>query len=136
MGTHENIGHDKFPQQGYALGKKVKVCYGYDTSKTTYGEIVRDDSEAPYRTIIKLYDGRYILGTECQFSEVEHKLPAEIVENIWFEGDDMHVTTKSGKYTIYKNAKEIGYDINMTGKGVKVEKQTLNFTYVPVQHED
>jgi hypothetical protein len=32
------------------------------------GTIVRDDIEAPYETIIKLDNGRYLRGVECQFS--------------------------------------------------------------------
>lgn len=52
------------------MGKKVNVCFNYDTSKTISGIIVRDDIEEPGRTIIKLDDGRYVLGAECQYSWV------------------------------------------------------------------
>ena len=58
---------DKFPAQGEWLGKKVRVCFNYDTSRTITGIVVRDDTEEPGRMIIKLEDERYILSTECQY---------------------------------------------------------------------
>lgn len=75
MGCIENITFDKFPKQKdkdyeypqFAVGARVSVCYHYDTSKTHMGTIVRDDLEAPFETIIKLDNGRYLRGTECQF---------------------------------------------------------------------
>jgi len=68
MGVHENISFDKFPKQYESINKDVIVCFYYDTTKTINGIIVRDDSEPPYRTIIKLEDGRYVLATECQYT--------------------------------------------------------------------
>lgn len=78
MGYVKNITHDKFPQQKdkdykypqFAVGAKVNVCYHYDASKTQIGTIVRDDLEEPFETIIKLDNGRYLRGTECQFSYI------------------------------------------------------------------
>jgi hypothetical protein len=67
MGSERTISHDKWPKQSYLLNKKVRVCFNYNTLKILTGVIVRDDVEEPHRTIIKLDDGRYILGTECQF---------------------------------------------------------------------
>lgn len=67
MGCHENISHDKFPKQGQYLHSKTKVCFNYDTLREIGGVIVRDDTEEPYRTIIKLDDGRYVLASECQY---------------------------------------------------------------------
>jgi hypothetical protein len=32
------------------------------------GTIVRDDNEPPWRTIIRLDDGRVVLASECQYS--------------------------------------------------------------------
>jgi hypothetical protein len=68
MGIVKNIGFDEFPKQGKYLGKKVFVCFHYDTSKTVDGRIVRDDVEEPWIVIIALEDGRYILSTECMYS--------------------------------------------------------------------
>lgn len=67
MGVHKNIGLDKFPEQD-KVGKPVSVCFNYDTSKRISGVIVRDDVGDPWRVIIKLDDGRYVLDTECQFA--------------------------------------------------------------------
>ena len=76
MGCIDTITYDKFPKQKddtyntewAKVGARVKVCYHYDTSKTHLGTIVRDDCEEPYETIIKLDNGRYLRGVECQFS--------------------------------------------------------------------
>ncbi len=66
MGTHTNISFTDFPEQGSWLGKKFRICFNYDTTQTLTGICVRDDREAPGRTIFKLDDGRYVLSTECQ----------------------------------------------------------------------
>lgn len=79
MGSIENISYDNFPKQkdgnyiypNMAVGARVEVCYHFDTSKTHMGTIVRDDLEEPFETIIKLDNGRYIRGVECQFSYVK-----------------------------------------------------------------
>lgn len=63
-----NITTDTFPKQGDCIGCKVKVCFHYETDYCVDGIIVRCDHEKPYRTIIHLNDGRYVLGTECQYS--------------------------------------------------------------------
>lgn len=70
MGVQAGINFDSFPNQGDWLGRRVKVIYEYDGSKAHYGEIIRDDSVEPYRTIIELDNGRILLATECQFSLV------------------------------------------------------------------
>jgi hypothetical protein len=73
MGVVKNISITRFPKQGSFLGKKVEVCFHYDTSKTIKGIIVRDDSEEPWVTIIQLEQesgvkGPYVLATECQYA--------------------------------------------------------------------
>jgi len=68
MGNVLNITIDKFPKQGSMFGKRTKVCFHYDISKTILGTIVRDDAEEPYEGIIKLDDGRYVRTCECQHS--------------------------------------------------------------------
>ena len=67
MGCHKNISVNKFPKQGAQIGKKVLVCFHYDTTAFIEGEFVRDDIEEPGTAIIKLKDGRHILSTECQW---------------------------------------------------------------------
>lgn len=67
MGCHKNITIDKFPKHGEQLGNQVKVCFHYDTDNWIGGKIVRDDMEEPYLTIIRLDDGRHVLGSECQY---------------------------------------------------------------------
>lgn len=71
MGVVAGITADTFPKQGRNAGKRVKVCFHYDTSKIILGRIVRDDAESPGVGIIALYDGRYVLSTECQYSIYE-----------------------------------------------------------------
>jgi len=68
MGVHENIDYNKFPAQGRFLGRRCWVCFNYNVDKMIGGTLVRDDRESPGVTIIKLDDGRYVLGMECQFS--------------------------------------------------------------------
>ena len=68
MGCHANITRDKHPIQGNQMGKRVMVCFHYDTEKQIVGTVVRDDIESPFETIIKLDDGRYIRASECQWS--------------------------------------------------------------------
>lgn len=67
MGVVNNIDSVKFPKQGDYWGKRVRVCFNYDSSKTSIGIVVRDDAEAPGVMIIKLEDGRHVLSTECQW---------------------------------------------------------------------
>jgi hypothetical protein len=59
-----------YPPQGSFLGRRVVVCFNYDTSETFAGEIVRDDTEEPGFLIIKLDTGQYVMSTECQYSLV------------------------------------------------------------------
>jgi len=79
MGCINTITYENFPKQRdktyrypeFAVGARVKVYYHYDTSKKHYGVVVRDDIEEPYEMIIKLDNGRYLRGVECQFSYVK-----------------------------------------------------------------
>ena len=73
MGCIKTISYYNFPKQAdnsykYPhLGKRVEVCYHFDTSQTHMGTIVRDDIEEPWETIIALDNGRYVRGVECQY---------------------------------------------------------------------
>ena len=71
MGVVENISFSNFPRQGSHFGKRVEVCFHYNTSDTIGGVCVRDDEVYPHRTIFKLDDGRYVLASECQYSVEE-----------------------------------------------------------------
>ena len=77
MGCVKNITFDEFPKQADEnykypkIGKRVQVCYHYNTSKYHYGTIVRNDIEEPFETIIKLDNGRYLRAVECQYSEID-----------------------------------------------------------------
>lgn len=67
MGVCAEISFDTFPEQGGWVGKRVTVCFHYDTSKPIGGEIIRDDLTAPHRMVIRLDDGRVVLSDECQY---------------------------------------------------------------------
>ena len=66
MGCIETISYCNFPKQADCsyqypqIGKRVKVCYHYDTDHTHMGTIVRCDREEPWETIIALDNGRYV----------------------------------------------------------------------------
>jgi hypothetical protein len=77
MGCHDNITYERFPKQGDWLGKRVDVCFHYDSSRTIGGTIVREDEEAPWLCIIRLDDGRHVLTTECQHTMPRDPAPAE-----------------------------------------------------------
>jgi hypothetical protein len=68
MGIQKNVGLQEFPKQGTMLGKKVKVCFRYDLNNQVDGEVVRDDREEPFETIIRLQDGRFVRAVECMYS--------------------------------------------------------------------
>lgn len=69
MGVVANIKHDSFPQQGSLLGKRVVVAFHYDTAHVVPGVCVRDDADESGKTIFQLDDGRFVLATECQYSQ-------------------------------------------------------------------
>ena len=66
MGVVATIDHKSFPRQSDLLGKRVRVCFRYDTDHELGGECVRDDLETPWMTILRLDDGRHVLAGECQ----------------------------------------------------------------------
>lgn len=68
MGVKAYVNADKYPKQGAFLGKRVKVCFNYDTSRQFPGVVIRDDMTEPGLCIISLDDGRALLATECQYS--------------------------------------------------------------------
>ena len=68
MGISPHINADTYPEQGTFVGRRVKVCYEYDTSRMVEGVILRDDKTEPGLLIIHTDDGRALLGTECMYS--------------------------------------------------------------------
>lgn len=67
MGTVATITQSAFPKQSELVGKRTKVIF-HHVGPESMGTIVRDDTEHPFRCIIKLDDGRYILSSECQYA--------------------------------------------------------------------
>lgn len=67
MGIVANIDFNHYPKQTEMAGRRVLVCFKYDTQHTIPATVVRDDEEDPGRTILRLDDGRIVLGTECQW---------------------------------------------------------------------
>jgi hypothetical protein len=63
-----DLRNDTYPEQSEYVGKEVKVCFWYDTTKTFKGKMLRDDRTVPWRTIIQLEDGKIVEGAECQWS--------------------------------------------------------------------
>lgn len=70
MGNVVNITAASFPKQGEHKGLRVCVMFHYDASSILEGTVVRDDSEAPWVTIVHLDDGRYVLSRECQYAVI------------------------------------------------------------------
>jgi len=67
MGVMKNVSAHTYPKQSEYVGERVAVIFYYDESLAFRGVIVRDDMEAPWRTTIRLDDGRYIMASECQY---------------------------------------------------------------------
>ena len=64
----------QYPPQGSSVGARVVVCFNYDTLETVEGVVVREDMGEPWKMIIKLDTGQYVLSTECQYSMVPEYL--------------------------------------------------------------
>jgi hypothetical protein len=79
MGAETNIGFDQFPKQGIFLGCRTRVCFHYE-SRELMGTIIRDDIEKPFKTIIRLDDGRVVLATECMYAPDSLNASAEAPE--------------------------------------------------------
>jgi hypothetical protein len=67
VGVEPTITATTFPKQGEFLGRRARVLFHYQDPEVL-GTIVRDDNEPPWRTIIRLDDGRVVLASECQYS--------------------------------------------------------------------
>lgn len=67
MGNVDTVTANSFPKQGGNAGQPVRVLFHYG-GPMLFGRIVREDTESPWRTIIALNDGRYVMSTECQYA--------------------------------------------------------------------
>jgi len=67
MGNIPEITFDKYPEQGANVGRRVVVCYQYDTDNSHEGVCIRDDCSHPFTTIFQLDNKRVVLSTECQY---------------------------------------------------------------------
>lgn len=70
MGQSAFVNADKFPDQTEWVGRKVRVSFNDDTRRQIGGVVVRDDAFEPHIGIIKLDDGRHVLATECQYTDM------------------------------------------------------------------
>ena len=68
MGCVKTIDWLRFPPQSGYINRRCQVCFHYDTEHFVEGTIIRDDSDEPYETLIRLDDGRTVRGAECQYS--------------------------------------------------------------------
>lgn len=62
---------EQYPTQStefFPIGCRVKVCFRYDADNCIGGVVVRNDSSEPYLEIFGLDDGRYVLASECQYT--------------------------------------------------------------------
>jgi len=63
------VARDLFPKQGRHLGVRVAVAFEpSERGDPLFGVIVCEDAEPPYATIIRLDDGRHVIGDECIYS--------------------------------------------------------------------
>jgi hypothetical protein len=53
--------------QGDYKDRRAEVCFNMDASHILDGTIVRDDAREPWKIVIKLDVGRFVLSRECQY---------------------------------------------------------------------
>lgn len=66
MGTVKGVSATEWPTQGEGLHQRCAVIFNYG-GEALHGTVVRDDVGQPFETIIRLDDGRYVRGVECQY---------------------------------------------------------------------
>lgn len=70
MGCVSYMDKDLYPEQSDWCGRRVGVCFHYDTKDTFLGKIVRDDKERD--CMIFLLDNGWVVNShECQYSFVK-----------------------------------------------------------------
>lgn len=93
MGIVKNIDATYFPEQYIAdknvlvgIGRKVNVCFRFNTDTMIDGVVIRDDKESPFQTIIRLSDGRVVIATECQF-HASGEVDKNVIEQFSFKNN-------------------------------------------------
>lgn len=59
-------GDNLHPQQSGLVGSRARVMFGGERPELL-GTVVRNDADGKLVTVIRLDDGRHILGSECEF---------------------------------------------------------------------
>lgn len=68
MGMHPNVYIGNLPKQTDLVDADVEVSFRQDLNKSVTGSIVRSDADAPFRTLIELHEGGFIVdSSECVF---------------------------------------------------------------------
>jgi hypothetical protein len=57
------------PDQTSQVGQRVRVMF-HEERPELHGAIVRNDANGNLVTVIRLDDGRHVLGTECEFQPI------------------------------------------------------------------
>ena len=93
MGIVKNINATSFPEQYIAdknvlvgIGRKVNVCFRFNTDIMIDGVVIRDDKGSPFQTIIRLSDGRVVLAEECQF-HASGETDKSVIEQFTFKNN-------------------------------------------------
>jgi len=68
MGIVKGVSFSDYPIQGSNLGKRVSICYNYNSALRHEGVCIRDDMGEPFRTIFQLDNGRVLDAVECMWS--------------------------------------------------------------------
>lgn len=63
------IGKETYPEQFGSVGDRVLVAFKYDIANPLPATVLRDDAEEPFTTVLRLDDGRIVMGSECQWSK-------------------------------------------------------------------
>lgn len=69
------IGKDAYPEQFDSVGARVLAAFDYDVANPLPATVLRDDAEEPFRTVLRLDDGRIVMGSECQWSKAPSGAP-------------------------------------------------------------
>lgn len=77
MGSHQNIDHNKWPEQSTFAPplSRAKVCFHYDTTHTFGATVLRNDSAEPGEMLLQLDDGRVVRSVECMWSPDKTEAP-------------------------------------------------------------
>lgn len=156
-----NMGYKEYPKQdkisskyvNFSTGARVKVYFEDYMTNYCLGIIVRDDVEEPYKTIIKLDDGRYITGDDCKYysyiKKIEDLKDFNVGQTVWVKlvGDAKRfkkenesviqewVITRIGKKYIYakknENSCEYAFEKScLNNKTLWIEKTNCSICYI------